>query len=255
MNYILKYFLNFKILLYESKTNIKAFAVIISFVFVTNAFAQQKTVTGNVTSNLNQQPIAGATVVVKGTNIATQTNGDGNFTVTVPNAKSTLLITNVGFEPIEVSAGTSSPLGVSLKATNTSLNEVVVTGYTSQAKKDITGSVAVVNVKELVANPGSNIQSLLQGRAAGVTVGTSGVPGTGANVRMHGYSTFGNNEPLYVVDGARVGSITELNPNDIESLQILKDASAASIYGSAAAGGCYHHYHKKGKIWPPKSYL
>ncbi|MGI8582187.1 MAG: SusC/RagA family TonB-linked outer membrane protein [Chitinophagaceae bacterium] len=220
--------------------------------FVTNVFAQQKTVTGNVTSNLNQQPIAGATVVVKGTNIATQTNGDGNFTVTVPNAKSTLLITNVGFEPIEVSAGSSSPLGVSLKATNTSLNEVVVTGYTSQAKKDITGSVAVVNIKELVANPGSNIQSLLQGRAAGVTVGTSGVPGTGANVRMHGYSTFGNNEPLYVVDGARVGSITELNPNDIESLQILKDASAASIYGSAAAGGVIIITTKKGKYGRPK---
>ncbi len=129
---------------------------------------------------------------------------------------------------------------------------MVVTGYTSQSKKDITGSVAVVNVKELVANPGSNVQSLLQGRAAGVTVGTSGVPGTGANVRIHGYSTFGNNEPLYVVDGARVGAITELNPNDIESMQVLKDASAASIYGSAAAGGVIIITTKKGKVGRPK---
>ncbi|HUS02019.1 MAG TPA: TonB-dependent receptor [Chitinophagaceae bacterium] len=220
--------------------------------FVTQVFAQQKTVTGNVTSGLNQQPIPGATVVVKGTNIATQTNSDGIFTVSVPNAKSTLLITNVGFEPIEISAGSASPLNVALKATNTTLNEVVVTGYTTQTKKDITGSVTVVNVKELVANPGSNIQNLLQGRAAGVTVGTSGVPGAGANVRMHGYSTFGNNEPLYVVDGARVGSITELNPNDIESLQVLKDASAASIYGSAAAGGVIIITTKKGKTGRPK---
>lgn len=220
--------------------------------FCNQLFAQQKTVTGSVTSTLNQQPIAGATVVVKGTNIATQTNADGNFTVTVPNAKSTLLITTVGFEPIEISAGSASPLNVALKATNTTLNEVVVTGYSSQAKKDITGSVAVINIKELVANPGSNIQSLLQGRAAGVTVGTSGVPGAGANVRMHGYSTFGNNEPLYVVDGARVGSITELNPNDIETMQVLKDASAASIYGSAAAGGVIIITTKKGKYGRPR---
>jgi len=144
-------------------------------------------------------------------------------------------------------AGSGSPLSVFLKETNTTLNEVIVTGYSSQAKKDITGSVTVVNVKELVANPGSNVQSLLQGKAAGVTVGTSGVPGAGANVRMHGYSTFGNNEPLYVVDGARVGSITELNPNDIESIQVLKDASAASIYGSAAAGGVIIITTKKGR--------
>ncbi len=110
----------------------------------------------------------------------------------------------------------------------------------------------MVNVKELTANPGSNVQSLLQGRAAGVTVGTSGVPGAGANVRIHGYSTFGNNEPLYVVDGARVGSITELNPNDIESMQVLKDASAASIYGSAAAGGVIVITTRKGRTGRPR---
>ncbi|HZH94840.1 MAG TPA: SusC/RagA family TonB-linked outer membrane protein, partial [Flavisolibacter sp.] len=107
-------------------------------------------------------------------------------------------------------------------------------------------------IKELTANPGSNVQSLLQGRAAGVTVGTSGVPGAGANVRIHGYSTFGNNEPLYVVDGARVGSITELNPNDIESMQVLKDASSASIYGSAAAGGVIIITTKRGKQGRPR---
>ena len=220
-----------------AKRNYPRWLMTAVFLFMTTLAIGQKTITGNVNNNVNKQPIPNATVVVKGTNIATQTNAEGNFTVTVPNEKSTLLITNVGFEPIEMPAGSGSPLSVSLKETNTTLNEVIVTGYSSQAKKDITGSVTVVNVKELVANPGSNVQSLLQGKAAGVTVGTSGVPGAGANVRMHGYSTFGNNEPLYVVDGARVGSITELNPNDIESIQVLKDASAASIYGSAAAGG------------------
>lgn len=211
----------------------------------------QRTITGKITDGA-KQAVAGATVAVKGTTSATQTDAEGNFTVNAPNDRSTLIITNVGFEAAEVAANAKGPVNVSLKAINSSLAEVVVTGYTSQAKKDITGSVAVVNVKELTANPGSNVQSLLQGRAAGVTVGTSGVPGTGANVRMHGYSTFGNNEPLYVVDGARVGSITELNPNDIESLQILKDASAASIYGSAAAGGVIIITTKKGKNGRPK---
>ncbi len=219
---------------------------IVYLLFSTLTFAQ-KTISGKVTGN-NNEPVAGATVSVKGTNVATQTNAEGAFTLNAPTDKSTIVISNVGFERTEIAADGKGTLDIALKPTNATLTEVVVTGYTSQAKKDITGSVAVVNVKELVANPGSNIQSLLQGRAAGVTVGTSGVPGTGANVRIHGYSTFGNNEPLYVVDGARVGAITELNPNDIETMQVLKDASAASIYGSAAAGGVIIITTKKGKV-------
>lgn len=226
------------------------FFAVCLLLFSTISFAQ-RTITGKVTDG-TKQAVAGATVAVKGTTSATQTDAEGNFSVNVPNDRSTLIITNVGFEAAEVAANAKGPVNISLKATNSSLAEVVVTGYTSQAKKDITGSVAVVNVKELTANPGSNVQSLLQGRAAGVTVGSSGVPGAGANVRMHGYSTFGNNEPLYVVDGARVGSITELNPNDIESMQILKDASAASIYGSAAAGGVIIITTKKGKSGRPR---
>ncbi len=212
----------------------------------------QKTVSGRVTSGTNQLPVSGATVTLKGTNQATQTNADGSFSIRVPNDRSVLVITSVGFESIEMPVGAQSSVDVLLKESASTLSEVVVTGYSSQAKKDITGSVAVVNVKELVANPGSNIQSLLQGRAAGVTVGTSGIPGAGSNVRIHGYSTFGNNEPLYVVDGARVSSITELNPNDIESMQVLKDASSASIYGSAAAGGVIVITTKKGKNGRPK---
>lgn len=223
---------------------------IVYLLFSTLTFAQ-KTISGKVTGN-NNEPVAGATVSVKGTNVATQTNAEGAFTLNAPTDKSTIVISNVGFERTEIAADGKGTLDIALKPTNATLTEVVVTGYTSQAKKDITGSVAVVNVKELVANPGSNIQSLLQGRAAGVTVGTSGVPGAGASVRMHGYSTFGNNEPLYVVDGARVGSITELNPNDIESMQVLKDASAASIYGSAAAGGVIIITTKRGKVGRPK---
>jgi TonB-dependent SusC/RagA subfamily outer membrane receptor len=217
----------------------------------TITLAQQHTVSGKIL-DANNQPASGATVTVKGTNVATQTDANGNFTLAVPAGRTTLTITNVGFEAQDVSIENQSTVTINLRSAASTLNEVVVTGYSSQAKRDITGSVAVVNVKELVANPGSNVQNLLQGRAAGVSVGTSGVPGAGANVRIHGYSTFGNNEPLYIVDGARVSSITELNPNDIETMQVLKDASAASIYGSAAAGGVIIITTKKGKQGRPR---
>jgi TonB-linked SusC/RagA family outer membrane protein len=214
------------------------------------SFSQQTSVTGKIT-DANKQPVFGATVLVKGTTNGVTTNESGNFTIMIPSKQSVLIVSYVGFESIEVPANRSD-FNISLTDRSSALNEVVVTGYSSQVKKSITGSVSVVNVKELVANPGSNVQNLLQGRAAGVTVGTSGIPGAGSNVRIHGYSTFGNNEPLYVVDGARVGSITELNPNDIETLQVLKDASAASIYGSAAAGGVIIITTKKGRSGRPK---
>ncbi|MBD0366291.1 MAG: SusC/RagA family TonB-linked outer membrane protein, partial [Flavisolibacter sp.] len=222
----------------------------ILLLFTVVVFAQ-KTISGRVTNAANQ-PVAGASVVVKGTNIGTTTDQQGRYTISIPNDQATLVVSFVGLGSREMAVSGRSSLDFVLNETGSTLNEVVVTGYTSQAKKDITGSVAVVNVKELTANPGSNIQTLLQGRAAGVTVGTSGIPGAGSNVRIHGYSTFGSNEPLYVVDGARVGSITELNPNDIETMQILKDASAASIYGSAAAGGVIIITTKRGRQGRPR---
>ncbi|HUR11747.1 MAG TPA: SusC/RagA family TonB-linked outer membrane protein, partial [Flavitalea sp.] len=223
----------------------------VMLLFATMAMSQ-KTVSGKVTVGANKQPIFGATVAVKGTSVATQTNADGFFSIKAPSDKSVLLITFVGHEPQEIPINSRDAVEVTMKETTSTLTDVVVTGYSSQAKKDITGSVAVVNTKELIANPGSNVESLLQGRAAGVTVGTSGIPGAGSNVRIHGYSTFGNNEPLYVVDGTRVGSISDLNPGDIESMQVLKDASAASIYGSAAAGGVIIITTKKGKTGKPR---
>ena len=210
-------------------------------------FAQQKTVTGKVVNSKDNTPLDLATVSVKGTKVAVTTAANGEFSISVPSGKNTLIISSVGFAAEEISIADKSNIDVSLKESTSSLNEIVVTGYTTQRKKDITGSVAVVNVKELVANPGSNVESLLQGRAAGVTVGTSGVPGAGASIRIRGFTTFNQNEPLYVVDGARVGSITDLNPNDIESLQVLKDGSSAAAYGAAAANGVVIITTKKGK--------
>ncbi len=217
-------------------------------------YAQQKTVTGVITSVKDNSPIVMATITIKGTKLAAVTGGKGEFSLNVPAGKNTLVISSVGFEEEEVNITNTSSVMLSLKEKSNSLNEVVVTGYSTQRKKDITGSVTVVNAKELVSNPGSNVESLLQGKAAGVTVGTSGVPGAGASIRIRGFTTFNQNEPLYVVDGARVGSISDLNPNDIESLQVLKDGSSAAAYGAAAANGVIIVTTKRGKGKPKVSY-
>jgi len=215
--------------------------------------AQQRTVTGEVTDAATGKPLYGATVTISGSNVATTTNNDGNFTISLPKSNSLLVISNVGFDPQTITPSQSN-VQIALNPTLSTLNEVVVTGYTTQRKKDITGSVSVVNAKELIANPGSNVESLLQGKASGVTVGTSGVPGAGASIRIRGFTTFNQNEPLYIVDGARVGSITDINPNDIESLQVLKDGSSAAAYGAAAANGVIIITTKKGKGKPKVSY-
>jgi TonB-linked SusC/RagA family outer membrane protein len=235
----------------QQKTALRYFIAFFSLLlFGTNSFSQQKTITGKV-MDANKAPVVGATVLVKGSDKGVSTTEGGNFSISVPSTKATLVISFVGLETVEIPASRGD-FNITLTDRSSSLNEVIVTGYSTQVKKDITGSVSVVNTKELVANPGSNVESLLQGRAAGVTVGTSGIPGAGSNVRIHGYSTFGNNEPLYVVDGTRVTSISDLNPGDIESMQVLKDASAASIYGSAAAGGLIIITTKKGKNGAPR---
>src|SRR5687767_9690544 len=148
-------------------TYVRSITTVILLLFATMAFAQ-KNISGKVTGAPNNQPIYGATVAVKGTTVATQTNAEGAFTLRIPNEKSILVVTFVGYEPVEMPAGDRTTIEISLKETSSTLTDVVVTGYSSQAKKDITGSVSVVNTKELVANPGSNVESLLQGRAAGV---------------------------------------------------------------------------------------
>ena len=138
----------------------------------------------------------------------------------------------VGFEQREIAVGNQNSLNVSLAASTSNLNEVVVTGYTTQRKKDIIGAVSVVSANDLKATPASNLAVQLQGRAAGVTVSSAGEPGAGAVVRIRGFASAGNNDPLYIIDGVPTDDPSKINPNDIESLQVLKDASSASIYGS-----------------------
>lgn len=206
----------------------------------------QRIITGNVTGQ-NNQPASGATVTVTGTNVGTQTDANGNFSITVPQGKTSLTISYVGFEIQEVTLTAQSSVNVALKAANSSLSEVVVTGYTSQRKKDIIGSVSVVNTEDLKNTPAANLAVQLQGRAPGVTVSSAGEPGAGAVVRIRGFASAGNNDPLYVIDGVPTTDPSKINPNDIESLQVLKDASAASIYGARASNGVVIITTKQGK--------
>lgn len=219
---------------------------LLCFVLISGTLFAQKKVTGTVTSAKTNAPLAFATVTVKGTNVATATDNNGSFSITVPQGKNVLTITSVGYADQDVTIG-SGPVSVALQESSSTLNEIVVTGYTAQKKKDITGSVAVVNVESMNKVPTGSIENQLQGQAAGVTVISSGQPGESPQIRIRGVNSFGNNNPLYVVDGVPTTNITDLNPRDIESLQVLKDAGAASIYGSRANNGVVIITTKKGK--------
>ena len=205
----------------------------------------QKQVSGIVRDN--NGPIVGATVEVKGTNVSTFTGSDGRFSIRVPAGKTILVVSSIGYGTNEANIANLANVEITLNVVVTTINEVVVTGYSSQRKKDITGAVAVVNVGELKSQPTSDAQSQLQGRASGVTVVQNGIPGSGSTVRIRGLGSFNNNSPLYVVDGVQTGSISGLNPNDIESMQVLKDAASASIYGVRATNGVIIITTKKGK--------
>lgn len=227
-------------------TAVRLWLIACLLLFTTVSFAQQKTITGKVISDKDKQPIFGATVAVKGSNVATQTTADGSFSISAPSANAVLVVTFVGFETVEVSAAGKNVVDISLKEKTTTLTDVVVTGYSSQAKKDITGSVSVVKTEDLKSIPSPNAEGQLQGRASGVTVTTNNRPGDGASVRIRGFASFDGNEPLYVIDGVP-GSLTAINPNDIESMQVLKDAASASVYGSRASNGVIIVTTKKGK--------
>ncbi|MHA4811915.1 SusC/RagA family TonB-linked outer membrane protein [Flavitalea flava] len=232
------------------KTNVAAIGCCLAFMLLSaSSLFAQKQITGKIFNNADKQPLAGATIQVKGTKVATQSASDGSFTITPPNDNNTgvLVISSVGFTRLEIPFSGRSTVGeIMLSNTGASLNEIVVTGYTSQRKKDITGSVSVVDVKSLKSVPSGTTEALLQGQAPGVTVINSGVPGGGSNVRIRGITSFGNSDPLVIIDGTP-GSLHDLNVNDIESLQVLKDAGAAAIYGVRGSNGVVIVTTKRGK--------
>ena len=201
----------------------------------TNAFAQRLTATGKVVDAAGLEVI-GASVLEKGTTNGVVTNLDGEFSLSV-GQNATLVISFIGYKTIEVKAATN--MNITLQEDNELLDEVVVIGYGSVKRKDVTTAVSTVSTKDLDQRPIVSAAQALQGKAAGVSVmQPSGEPGGGMSIRVRGTTSFnGSNDPLYVVDGVPVDNINFLSPNDIESLSILKDASSAAIYGSRAANG------------------
>lgn len=224
------------------------------------AFAQGRVITGTITSMEGGTGVPGATVLVNGTNIGTTTNADGKYSITVPAGKNVLVFRSVGLVSQQVNIGNKSTINVALQTDNTDLTEVIVTGYGTQPKKEVTGSVSSVKGSSIQNLPVQSLDRALQGRAAGVQVRSSnGLPGGAVNIRIRGVgSVNAGNEPLFIIDGVQLNnqsnaSFTQsnplafLNPNDIESMEILKDAASAAIYGSQAANGVVIITTKKGK--------
>jgi TonB-dependent starch-binding outer membrane protein SusC len=226
--------------------------------------AQTREITGKITDQKDGTPLVGATVTVKGSKLSTATAADGTFSLTVPAGAKTLVISSVGFTSKEIAV--SDNVSLSLAAGDNALSEVVVVGYGTKIKRDLTGSVSRVSAKELNNTPVTSFESALQGRAAGVLVEQqNGKLGQGIKVRIRGASSVsGGSEPLYVVDGVPVTTIdlssngattnplADINTNDIESIEILKDASSAAIYGSRGSNGVVLITTKRGKAGKSK---
>lgn len=185
-----------------------------------------------------QVPIPGASIVVKGTSSGTATDFDGNFTLQNVATDAILVISSIGFMPKEIELNGRTRIEVVLAEDAQQLDEVVIVGYTSQKKADLTGAVAVVDVENLEKTRVANVSQALQGQVAGVQVTAStGAPGENIQIRIRGEGTIGNNDPLYIVDGIPSRDISFVNQADISSISVLKDAAAAAIYGSRASGG------------------
>ncbi|WP_379992482.1 SusC/RagA family TonB-linked outer membrane protein [Dyadobacter subterraneus] len=201
---------------------------------------------GKVTDEKGES-LPSVAIRLKGSNEGTMTDVEGNYQINIPGDESILIFSFIGFMGQEVMVGSRGVVDIVLKPDVSTLSELVVTGYSSQRKKDLIGAVSVVDVEQLNQTPSGTVTSQLQGRASGVTISGSGQPGESPQIQIRGINTFGNNAPLYVVDGVPTTSISDLNPNDIGSMQVLKDAGSASIYGSRAANGVIIITTKKGK--------
>lgn len=219
-------------------SSIRKWCVWITFLFLSQVmYAQNISVRGVITSKTDGEPIIGASVRQPGTGNGTITDFNGNFTLSVPTG-SNLVISYIGFKTVTVQAAAS--LNIVMEEDAQALDEVVVTGYMSEKKADLTGSVSVVKMKDITSIPTGNVLSSLQGRVAGMNITTDGTPGgVNTSTLIRGRTTFDNNSPLYVIDGimTRDNIAQIISANDIESIQVLKDAASASIYGTQASNG------------------
>ena len=214
----------------------------------------EKVVSGTVVSEDDGQPLPGVTILVRGSNTGTVTDLDGNYTITVPDGASVLVISSIGFVQQEIPVGDRTTIHIILQTDMQQLSEVVVVGYGTQKKANITGSIGQIEPENLTERPLLTVDQALVGQMAGVRVKqTSGVPGRAFDIQIRGTGSItANNQPLYVIDGFPLESsagnpLGNISPNDIESIQVLKDASAAAIYGSRASNGVVIISTKTGK--------
>jgi len=213
-------------------------------------FMQQQRITGTITDSKTGEAMPGVNVLIEGTTIGTITDVSGKYTIDKPSDNVVLIFSFIGYITQRISADGRIVVDVNLEALLTSLEEVVVTGYSVQRKKDITGSVAVVEMADLKTVVSRSAQQALQGLASGVNVITTGVPGAASKIFIRGVTSFGNTDPLVIVDGIEQ-NLNNISATDIESIQVLKDAGAASIYGVRGANGVIVVTTKKGKVGAP----
>ncbi len=232
--------------------------MLLLMVVAQSVFAQGKTVTGKVTDSKDGSPVPNASITIKGTSKGTTTDQGGNFRIAIDNNSTVLVISSVGFGTKEVSVGEQTTLAITLVSTQSTLNEVVVVGYGTQRKRDLSGSVATVSSKDFVKGALQTPEQLIAGKVAGVQITpNSGAPGSGSRIRIRGGASLNaSNDPLIVIDGVPVDNggisgaanpLNLINPNDIETFTVLKDPSAAAIYGSRASNGVILITTKKGK--------
>lgn len=236
------YFMRKKLL---SKVFLSVFFMLLGI----QAFSQNRVITGRVTTSEDGLGVPGVSVLVKGSTIGTSSDVDGNFKISV-GLNASLLFSSVGYLTQEISVGNKTQIIIKLAADNTSLSEVVVVGYGTQKKSQMTGAISSVSSKQISELPVTNARQALQGRAAGVDVVQPGSkPGAGPQIRIRGRRSFNaTNDPLYVVDGIPLaGGIDDINPSDITSMEVLKDASSTAIYGSRGANGVVLISTKRGK--------
>lgn len=218
------------------------------FLLLALSASAQITLSGRITGAADGQALIGATVAVKGTTQGAMTDLDGRFRLSVPGETSVLAISYTGYTAQEVTVGQQREINISLAESDAVLDEVVVVGYGSQKRSSISGSVSTITSDEIAELPILRTEQALQGRTAGVTVTqNSGSPGSTLTVRVRGTGTINNSDPLYIVDGVPVDGLDFLNPNDIESLNVLKDAASAAIYGARGANGVVLITTKTGK--------
>jgi TonB-linked SusC/RagA family outer membrane protein len=224
----------------------KLFGIMLALFCMQNAFSQTKTVSGTV-SDESGVPLPGVSVIVVGTTNGTSTDFDGNYELKNVNTGDQVSYSYIGMIPKTVTIGSQSVINITLEESLEALDAVVVVGYGAQSRTTVTGAISTVDSDEISALPVTNAESALQGRAPGLTVVNGGVPGSNPLVLIRGLGTFGNNSPLYVIDGVIVGNLSGISPSDIENVSILKDASTTAIYGARGSNGVVLVTTKKGK--------